>query len=322
MWFTLDAGTDGLRRGLLPLTAVLSTAIILAAMLPGPVRVFAAVRPLIWLGGLSYGLYLIHWPVLVALRHVAPRRRCSRSPSPSGSPSPSPGSARWLVELPVRRRQLDPSFVGLGAGALALVLLVALVLPAQTPASQALLDRISAAAAAAAPPSVAPAAGTAPAGAASPTVAPAGSPTTVVPATQTALGERPHIELLGDSIAFSLALATAPCAGPGAVRGRARRVRDRVRGRPEHRGLGPRRVTVRPADGPLGRRRRRPPDRRRHRRIVPMGAGEPTPTGRVVEALARRPGVRRLRARDVPERRPEAAGGRCRQGALDPLSPG
>jgi SGNH domain (fused to AT3 domains) len=103
----------------------------------------------------------------------------------------------------VRRRQFDPSFVTLGAGALAMVLVVALVLPADTPASQALLERITAAAAAP-PTAIAPAAATAPAGATSPTAAPA--PTTPAPAAPLALAARPHVELLGDSIAFSLAL--------------------------------------------------------------------------------------------------------------------
>jgi len=55
-----------LYRGGLLVHAALSAAVILAAVQPdGPVRALLVLRPLQALGRISYGVYLIHWPVLV-----------------------------------------------------------------------------------------------------------------------------------------------------------------------------------------------------------------------------------------------------------------
>ncbi len=195
MWCTLEAGTDGLRRGLLPLTAVLSTAIVLAAMLPGPIRMLAGLPPLRWLGDLSYGLYLIHWPVFVALRHVTPAPSVLAFAVATGISVALAWLSAQLIELPVRRRRVDRQLMTVGVGGLAAAMAIALVVPAQTLASQDLLDRITAAAAA--PPTTT---------ATIPTTTMAGAPAGA-PASGNPLPARPHVELLGDSIAFSLSLS-------------------------------------------------------------------------------------------------------------------
>ena len=48
--------------------ALLSALIILAALLPkGPVQAILSVQPLRWLGQISYGVYLYHWPIFLFL---------------------------------------------------------------------------------------------------------------------------------------------------------------------------------------------------------------------------------------------------------------
>ena len=51
---------------------------------PSPLRRLLAVRPLVALGTISYGVYLYHWPVYVVLDENAPASpmlRCSPSVS-------------------------------------------------------------------------------------------------------------------------------------------------------------------------------------------------------------------------------------------------
>jgi len=54
-------------RGALPLVAVVSAALVMGLQAPGPLRRLLAVGGLVWIGRVSYGLYLFHWPVFVVL---------------------------------------------------------------------------------------------------------------------------------------------------------------------------------------------------------------------------------------------------------------
>lgn len=52
-------------EGWLPAVAVVSAALITGVQADGPVRRVLSVPPLVWLGTISYGVYLYHWPVYV-----------------------------------------------------------------------------------------------------------------------------------------------------------------------------------------------------------------------------------------------------------------
>ena len=56
-------------RGGLVAFAALNGLVAVAACLPGPVRGALSVSPLVWLGRISYGVYVYHWPLYLFLDH-------------------------------------------------------------------------------------------------------------------------------------------------------------------------------------------------------------------------------------------------------------
>lgn len=65
---TLPSGSGPAYRGALPLLAVVSASLIWSLQVPGVVHRVLALRPLVWFGKVSYGVYLFHWPVFVLVR--------------------------------------------------------------------------------------------------------------------------------------------------------------------------------------------------------------------------------------------------------------
>jgi peptidoglycan/LPS O-acetylase OafA/YrhL len=148
LWTAATPGTELLRRGLLPLTAICSLLLVIGALLPtGPVAMIATARPLRWLGGISYALYLVHWPVIV----VADRLTDSRSPARSAvivaiSLSMAQLSA-VAVERPVRSRGLAGRPLALGAAAIIAVVGLTAIVDGRATRSSALLGGLTAEAA-------------------------------------------------------------------------------------------------------------------------------------------------------------------------------
>ena len=64
---TFPDGSGPAYHGALPLVAVASAVLITGLQRPGALRTALSWRPLAWLGRISYGVYLYHWPVYVVL---------------------------------------------------------------------------------------------------------------------------------------------------------------------------------------------------------------------------------------------------------------
>jgi peptidoglycan/LPS O-acetylase OafA/YrhL len=126
--FVVAGGTEPwLYRGGHLAFAGLSAVVLLGALLPGPVRRGLSLRPLRWLGAVSYGLYLWHWPIFVWLTpsNVGLDRWPLFAVRVAVSLGLAVASARW-VERPFRRRHARP-LPRPGLAALAATGVVALV---------------------------------------------------------------------------------------------------------------------------------------------------------------------------------------------------
>jgi hypothetical protein len=140
-WLLLDGQSRWVYRGGLPLASVLAVTVIAAASASGsPVlgRVLA-IAPLRWLGLISYGLYLWHWPVFVALDQrngTYPYLGDLRLEGgvllvvKLGLSLLAAVASYWLVERPIRRGALK-GWVGLGS-AIGAVVVVAVIIVAAT----------------------------------------------------------------------------------------------------------------------------------------------------------------------------------------------
>lgn len=67
MWSTVGQTQDWLYTGGFALVALVNVAMVHGAIVPGPVRTVMSVRPLRYVGKISYGLYLYHWPIFLWL---------------------------------------------------------------------------------------------------------------------------------------------------------------------------------------------------------------------------------------------------------------
>jgi peptidoglycan/LPS O-acetylase OafA/YrhL len=180
LWLVATPGTDSLRRGLLPLTAGLSLLLVGGALLPaGPVSAITRARPIVWLGGISYALYLVHWPVIVIADHVTDSRSLVRSATIVAISLTLAQLSAVVVERPVRRHQAAARPLAFAGMAMVVVVGFTVVIQGRATSSAALLGSLSSAAAA--PPAA--------------ERAPTGGP------------GAPRIALFGDSVGFSLLLA-------------------------------------------------------------------------------------------------------------------
>ncbi len=65
LWVATTKDMRWLDRGGLPAYSLLSAAVVLGCVRVGPVQRILSLRPLRWLGSISYGLYLYHWPLFL-----------------------------------------------------------------------------------------------------------------------------------------------------------------------------------------------------------------------------------------------------------------
>ena len=107
LWVVATPGGEALRRGLLPLTSACSLLLIVGALLPGgPVAALARSRPLRWLGGISYAVYLVHWPVIVVANRLTIDRSTGRSVALVAISLALAQLTVVVVEHPIRRRRI------------------------------------------------------------------------------------------------------------------------------------------------------------------------------------------------------------------------
>lgn len=148
LWWRVPAGHELIRFGLLPATALASTLLVLGAVVArGPVWQLACLAPLRWLGGISYALYLVHFPVLVIAARAAPDGGPAVTLAAVAISVLLAALSGRLVEWPVRRRRVPRRVLLAGTWAVVLIAVVSLFVPAQRPRAEELVARITAAAA-------------------------------------------------------------------------------------------------------------------------------------------------------------------------------
>ena len=104
LWVRMSQGDDWLRTGGFAIVAGTSAALILGAVRRGPMARMLSVEPLVYVGRISYGLYLYHWPLFIWLNND--RLGISGLPANlirwTATFAAAIVSAR-IVELPIRR---------------------------------------------------------------------------------------------------------------------------------------------------------------------------------------------------------------------------
>jgi len=133
-YVTIGDGESFMYRGGFLLFALAVAAVIAAAVYPnGPVRRLLSLRILVWIGTISYGLYLWHWPVQL----IVDSERTGRSGVPLdrvrvGLTIGLATASYYLVELPIRsgatlrgRVALPSAVAGMAVVAVALVVATA-----------------------------------------------------------------------------------------------------------------------------------------------------------------------------------------------------
>jgi len=72
LWFTTSEQQLWFYRGGAPAHALLTGVVILFAIRPGPVQTLLSLPVLVYVGRISYGLYVYHWPIYLALDRFEP----------------------------------------------------------------------------------------------------------------------------------------------------------------------------------------------------------------------------------------------------------
>jgi len=198
-WVLLEEGTPVLTQGLLAAVSLASALAILGAVVPaGPVHHLLSVRPLRFLGRISYGVYLFHWPLLVWTGANRPGDdHLARFALVVVATLALAWVSHQLLEMPIRRGRVSVQALRPVAvvGVVALAFGPVAVGGQVEPARQVLADLEEASLgtplALPGPPASSPAT--------------AGSTPTTLPTTP-AVPERPVVSFFGDSIMLSLAM--------------------------------------------------------------------------------------------------------------------
>ena len=122
-------------RGLFPLFAVLVGGLIVSLQVPGPVHRALASRPPVAIGRISYGIYLVHWPVIQLVNRMELPRATSMLTS-VGLTMIVAGVLYVVIEQPVRNARFGAPggfvMLALGLGMVALAGAIADLQPRPT----------------------------------------------------------------------------------------------------------------------------------------------------------------------------------------------
>jgi peptidoglycan/LPS O-acetylase OafA/YrhL len=132
-WWNLEQETPFISRGGLLAYSLVSGALVLSVCVPGPSRRALAVEPLRLLGIISYGVYLVHWPIYLVLDHQ--RTGLDRFPLTVlriGVTLAVATASYFVIEKPIRRGWSLPRVpmpAAAGVAVVAVVLVGAVVPP-------------------------------------------------------------------------------------------------------------------------------------------------------------------------------------------------
>lgn len=93
--------------GFWALLPTLGTAAIICAG-RGPVNQILAKPPVVWIGKISYGLYLWHWPIFVTIGYTAPNATDAHYAGGIAATFAAATASYYLLEQPIRRRKWLP----------------------------------------------------------------------------------------------------------------------------------------------------------------------------------------------------------------------
>jgi peptidoglycan/LPS O-acetylase OafA/YrhL len=104
---TWPAGSGPAYEGWFPVFALAGAAVVAGLQHPSPVRAVLSWRPVVWVGTVSYGLYLYHWPIyaVVTSDRTGVDGAMLFGVRVAITVALAAASARW-VERPVRRREV------------------------------------------------------------------------------------------------------------------------------------------------------------------------------------------------------------------------
>ncbi len=115
-------------RGLLATVAAVGLVALLAPGTPGPLTSLFSQPPLVYLGKISYGTYLWHWPVIVLLREVLDSSVLVTTVVVAALSTALAAASYHMLERPIRTRKLAPrAQLPVVVGGLALSTTVALL---------------------------------------------------------------------------------------------------------------------------------------------------------------------------------------------------
>jgi len=117
--------------------SLISSALIISVLVPGPIRMLMTSRPLVAVGRITYSLYLFHWPVFVVLnRDRMGFDGFALSVTRVGVTVLLASLSAWLIENPIRFRKVlrRPVWAGVGmVAAMGVALIVMATVSVSTP---------------------------------------------------------------------------------------------------------------------------------------------------------------------------------------------